>query len=124
MLLRGGMCVKDAARERRALELWAAALSYREDARPSHVVVSRDPPLLRCGLKLCGGPLPPGRPATQITQLKFRLAEGDGECFYYIGERTPCQPRPVRTTSHCLNGLLRAGAVKAGRPRLHPCGVP
>jgi len=24
----------------------------------------------------------------QITQMKYRLTEGNGECFYYLGERS------------------------------------
>jgi GTPase len=24
--------------------------------------------------------------AVQVTQMKYRLSEGSGECFYYIGE--------------------------------------
>lgn len=50
----------------------------------------------------------------QITQMKFRLSEGNGECFYYIGEctagarRSSCWPArvPGAAWAYMLHPLL------------------
>ena len=48
-----------------------------------------------------------------VTQMKFRLSEGNGECFYYLGEHAggpsasnPCKLGTMESPFNCHNGHL------------------
>lgn len=48
-----------------------------------------------------------------VTQMKFRLSEGNGECFYYLGMHPRCLAAqccvmmPFRATAHICRRFLR-----------------
>jgi hypothetical protein len=55
-----------------------------------------------------------------VTQMKFRLSEGNGECFYYLGKRLRCLAAQCfvmmlfRTAAHICNHFLRC-TLRHGR---------
>ena len=61
---------------------------------------------------------------TQVTQMKFRLSEGNGECLYYLGALTRLLPSRFRDvwTAHAnmQTAELCAPANMADSSRAHP----
>jgi hypothetical protein len=60
----------------------------------------------RCACGGCFAQHSSGRPL-QITQMKFRLSEGRGECFYYIGALHLLQPASAAAQLPHLPGRRR-----------------
>ena len=71
----------------------------------------------------------------QVTQLKYRLSEGNGECFYYIGEHRYglrplltyvldrprlCSCRCKSTPSHTAVGALGMRHARSADQRRRP----
>ncbi len=62
--------------------------------------------------------------ALQVTQLKYRLSEGNGECFYYIGQHH-CSLRPLLIHLLELQRQMQTFATTHGCriTWYHTCGV-
>ena len=50
-----------------------------------------------------------------VTQMKFRLSEGNGECFYYLGEQT------YETLSHRVSRITLHSEIKRNVPLRPTC---
>lgn len=56
-----------------------------------------------------------------VTQMKFRLSEGNGECFYYLGEpgaSAASASCPLQLRSVAVYDFVELGIVAAGSNRL------
>ena len=55
----------------------------------------------------------------QVTQMKYRLAEGNGECFYFIGgslltHHTVCIHAKPGCTCYCLTFIRHISSPRFG----------